>query len=334
MGFQITSDSHELLFQETFQFDVEKMSTPLLIEETQQLKRDFGEATFREMYFDGCHIAVGDAQVYQNLHIFSSDNMDAVSLLFMVHGQVDTNIEGMFGIAGKRRFSTLEHNLIYNPFDAENADVIKQEDLEMVMLSFSKERFLELAVNNGRVLDGLADKVAGGKAIYLNKKNNQPITSRMLMILDEIKKCEFNGGLKKLYLQSKILELLALQCEQYERVTELRSSAGNTISSTDKEKIYYARDILLAQLQEPPSLQELSRLAGLNEFKLKSGFKQVFDNTVFGYLNDHRMEHARQLVLEGSRSLTDIADTFGYSSIQHFSNSFRKKYGVSPGKMR
>lgn len=330
MGFQITNDSREVIFEETISFQVNKISTPLLIEETQQIKYHFGEGTFREMYFDGYHIAEGSAQIYENLHIASTDNLAAVSLIFMVHGQFDTEISD---IAGKHRFSSLEHNLMYNPLDTENADVIKQRDMEMIALSFSKERFLELAVNNGRVLDGLADKISGGKGIYLNKNSNQPITSRMLMIIDEIRKCEFNGGLKKLYLQSKVLELLALQCEQYERVKDLRPSAV-TISNTDKEKIYYARDILLAQLQEPPSLQELSRLAGLNEFKLKTGFKQVFDNTVYGYLNDHRMEAARQQVLEGSQSLTDIADTFGYSSIQHFSNSFRKKFGVSPGKMR
>jgi AraC family transcriptional activator of pyochelin receptor len=329
MGFQITNDLREVIFEESMVFQVDKLSTPVLIEETQQMKHSFGEATFREIYFDGYHIGVGEAQVHENLHISSTDSNDAVTLIFMVHGQFD-NISDNIGI---RRFSSLEHNLLYDPLQGEHADIFKQEDLEVTMLTFSKERFLELAVNNGAVLDKLADNISGGKSIYLNKKSNQPITSRMLMILDEIRKCEFSGGLKKLYLQSKVIELLALQCEQYERVTDLKHSSA-TISATDKEKIYYARDILLAQLQEPPSLHELSRLAGLNEFKLKCGFKQVFDNTVFGYLNDHRMESARQLVLERSHSLTDIADTFGYSSIQHFSNAFRKKFGVSPGKLR
>lgn len=329
MGFQIKNDSSEVIFEETIHFLPEKLSTPLLIEETQQMKHDFGEATFREMYFDGYHIGVGAAQVYENLHISSTDSIDAVALIFMVHGQFDNISDNI----GTRRFSSLEHNLLYDPLQAENADVFKQVDLEVMMLSFSKERFLELAVNNGRVLDGLADKVSGGKGIYLNKKSNQPITSRMLMILDEIKKCEFTGGLKKLYLQSKVLELLALQCEQFERVSDIRSSSL-AISNTDKEKIYYARDILMARLLSPPSLPELSRLAGLNEFKLKTGFKQVFDNTVYGYLNDHRIAAARQLVLEGARSLTDIAEALGYSSLQHFSSSFRKKFGVSPARLR
>lgn len=329
MGFQIANDSHEIIFEENINFQAQKLSTPSLIEESQELRHDFGEVNFREMYFDGYHIGVGAAQVYENLHISSTDSVDAVGLIFMLHGEFD-NISDY---TGRRRFSSLEHNLLYDPSQAEKVDVFKQHDLEIMMLSLSKDRFLELAVNNGRVLDGLADKISGGKAICLNKKSNQPITARMLMIMDEIKRCQFSGGLKKLFLQSKVLELLALQCEQYERVTDLPSSFV-AISNTDREKIYYARDILMARLQSPPSLPELSRLAGLNEFKLKTGFKQVFDNTVYGYLNDHRIDAARQMVLEGSRSLTEIADTFGYSSIQHFSNSFRKKFGVSPGRMR
>jgi AraC-like DNA-binding protein len=73
----------------------------------------------------------------------------------------------------------------------------------------------------------------------------------------------------------------------------------------------------------------------LNEFKLKTGFKKVFDNTVFGYLNDQRLDHASELMLQQQyRPLSDIALELGYSSPQHFSNAFSKKFGISPGKMR
>src|SRR6187402_1888103 len=123
MGFQITNDSHEVLFEEPGGgFQVEKLFTPLLIEETQQMKHTFGEATFREMYFDGYHIGVGNAQIHENLHISSTDIMDTVSLIFMVHGQFDTISHN----TGKRRFSSLEHNLLYDPMQSESADVFKQ----------------------------------------------------------------------------------------------------------------------------------------------------------------------------------------------------------------
>jgi AraC-like DNA-binding protein len=156
----------------------------------------------------------------------------------------------------------------------------------------------------------------------------------MIRILTEIRNCQFQGGIKKLFLQSKIFELLALQCEQYERAGWNGGNALN-ISSADREKIYHARDLLLGAVQQPLSLHDLSRKAGLNEFKLKTGFKKVFDNTVFGYLNDYRLEQARQRLLQqNDYSVAQIADELGYSSLQHFCNAFRKKYGVSPGKVR
>ena len=74
--------------------------------------------------------------------------------------------------------------------------------------------------------------------------------------------------------------------------------------------------------------------AGINEFKLKQGFKQVFNNTVFGYLSDYKLNQARELLLRGNTAIKEVADSLGYSSVQHFSHAFRKKFGVPPGRVR
>lgn len=333
MDIQIRNDASELLFAEQEDFPIEKFLSASLTEEKQRLNYKFADASFREIYFDGYHIAIGDAHVYENLHITATEGISTISLIFLLNGQFDAGPDFATGDLAKRRYQSLEHNLYYNPSIAENIDVDKQQGLEMIGLSFSKERFLEVADNNGRVLDKLASNVAVDKGIYLSKKINPPITTRMLMILEEIRQCQFNGGIKKLFLQSKALELLALQCEQYERAEQLRPEVL-TLSPLDKEKLYYARDLLLQHMQDPPSLPELSRMAELNEFKLKNGFRLLFENTVFGYLNDHRMEYARKMILQQRYSLTEIADQLGFSSIQHFSLAFKKKFGISPSKIR
>lgn len=322
MGFCIVNDEKRILLsEEDISLTLEKLNSPSLIEETGTMTYDFGTATFKDMYFDGCAIGVGGAHVYENIHIASTHSIRAVTLVFMLHGELKIGDV-------VQPYQTLEHNLIFNPGGEDTVTVRKQDGLEVMLVSLSGERFLELAANNGRVLDTLADQVAGGKRICLNEKRNHPITARMLMVLDEIRQCRFSGGMKKLYLQSKMIELLALQCEQQERDDHQQI----TMSAGDKERLCHARDILLAQLQNPPSLQELSRLVGLNEFKLKNGFKQLFDNTVYGYLQEHRMEHAKRMVIEGQQ-VSVIADSLGFSSIQHFSGAFRKRFGVSPGKL-
>ncbi|MBW8684827.1 helix-turn-helix transcriptional regulator [Chitinophaga rhizophila] len=333
MDIQIRNDASEIIYNEQQEFPLEKLRSAALIEDAQSITLDFAQGDFREMYFDGYHIAIGGVNVHENIHITTTEHVSTISLMFVLNGQFDTGPGPEPGNFAKRRYKSLEHNLFYNPTIAENTDVEKQRDFEMISLSFSKEKFLELAVNNGRVLDQLADKVAGDKIIYLNRKQNPPITTRMMMVLEEIRRCQFTGGTKKLYLQSKVLELLALQCEQHENVEQLRTSTPQ-ISPADREKLYYARDLLMKNIQSPPSLPELSRMAGLNEFKLKNGFRQLFDNSVFGYLNDHRMEYARKLILRQESSMSEIAESLGFSSLQHFSVSFKKKYGVSPSRIK
>ncbi|WP_343667806.1 AraC family transcriptional regulator [Chitinophaga sp.] len=330
MGVQIRNDINELLLEEEMGDDLqEKLVSTILVEEKQEIKYHFGEAVFRETFFDGYHIFSGDASVYENLHVDSTEAVPAVSLFFMVRGQFNTNV----GNERERLFASREHNLFFNPAGVEHAHISKQDGLAVVGMNFSKERFLQLANNNGRVLDMLANNVAGNRPIILNKKSNHPITARMLMILDDIRNCQFQGGHKKLFLQSKVIELLALQCEQQEQAEAVRRERF-ALSAVDRERIYYARDFLLTHMQAPPSLTELSRAAGINEFKLKNGFRLVFDNTVYGYLNDHKMEHARQLLQSPAQSVTQIAEQLGFSSVQHFSTAFRKKFGVSPIKLR
>jgi AraC-like DNA-binding protein len=332
MDIQIRNDASEIIYNDQQEFPLEKLRSASLIEDKQRLDLDFVEIDFQEIYFDGYHIAIGGANVHQNLHITATEHISTISLMFVLNGEFESG-PGQEGDYAKRRYKSLEHNLFYNPTVEENIDVEKQRDFEMIGLSFSKERFLELAVNNGRVLEQLADKVAGDKMIYLNRKKNPPITTRMMMVLEEIRRCQFNGGIKKLYLQSKVLELLALQCEQYERVENVRSAALG-LTPSDREKLHYARELLLKNIQHPPSLPELSRMAGLNEFKLKNGFRQLFDNSVFGYLNEHRMEYARNMITRQQSSMTEIAEELGFSSVQHFSVAFKKKFGVSPSKIR
>lgn len=331
MGVVITDEANQVLLTEDMPFDYEKIRTRGMIEETQELHKDFGSATVHEFNFDGTSIACCEAQVYRNINVLSDYMEPRVMMLFMEQGDITTRLEG---ISDHLRFSTLEHNLMFSPGETESAAVKKQRDILFLGMSFTPARFLELAENNGRVLDGLANHVAGNKSTRLAKKFNPRITPRMRMVMDEVRQCNFQGGLKKLFLQSKAIELLALQCEQVETAEATGVTLHNKILPQDVEKLYYARDLLLQHMQEPLSLEQLSRKAGLNEFKLKSGFKAIFGNTVFGYLNDRRLDLSRELVLSGSLPMALIAEQAGYSSPQHFSTAFRKKFGVSPGKVR
>ncbi|HEY9261092.1 AraC family transcriptional regulator [Chitinophaga sp.] len=331
MGIVITNDANDVLLTESMPFDYRKIRSRAIIEETQELKHAFGEASFREYCFEGISIASCKADVFENIHIHSEFQEPRVMMMFMEQGDISTSVEGL---SDDFRFTSLEHNLMYSPYESESADVKKQRNIRFFGLSFMPGRFVELAENNGRVLGGLANNVAGNRFTALAEKFNPRMTPRMRMVIEEVRQCSFQGGLKKLFLQSKAIELLALQCDQIETDHFSGGPLQHKISASDVEKLYFAKDLLLQHVQQPLSLEQLSRKAGLNEFKLKSGFRAIFGNTVFGFLNDHRLEMARELILSGHQSMALIAEEAGYSSPQHFSTAFRKKFGMSPAKMR
>ncbi|MBV8252461.1 MAG: helix-turn-helix transcriptional regulator [Chitinophaga sp.] len=329
MAVVIKNDASDILLEEEFPFDEETMSSPTIVENVKNISYDFGNATFNSLYFDGYHLGYGKAHVYENLHISHSKlARPLVDMLFLQRGSFHTTLDGMHD---NLHFSTLEHNLMFTPTHGENAAVEKQDGLTLFTISFTQDRFLALAEHNGEILDRMANNIAGNRPVMLDQHHNPHITPRMNAIIEEMTNCTFQGGLKKLFLQSKALELLALQCSQASEVTDRRT---RQVSASDRERLDHARSILQANVQQPPTMAQLARMTGLNEFKLKSGFRDIYNNTVFGYLSDFRLEQARILVLEAKQSLTDIAEDAGFSSLQHFSNAFRKKFGVSPSKLR
>ncbi|MBE9168873.1 helix-turn-helix transcriptional regulator [Pleurocapsales cyanobacterium LEGE 06147] len=155
------------------------------------------------------------------------------------------------------------------------------------------------------------------------------ITPAMQRILQQILHCPYGGISKHLDLEGNVLRLTALLLEQ-----ETQLQTGSNIIQPLKlgtlERIYYAREILLKHLDNPPSLTELAQRVKLNEYTLKQGFRQVFNTTVFGYLHEYRLEQARQLLNTGEMKVTEVAEAVGFASRSYFAIAFRKKFGLNP----
>jgi AraC-like DNA-binding protein len=155
------------------------------------------------------------------------------------------------------------------------------------------------------------------------------ISSSMRIVLTQVLQCPYQGGTRRLYLESKALELIALSLAHALPDGE-SSPTRPSLRPDDIERIHAARDVLLRTLEEPPSLLALARQVGLNDFKLKRGFRQVLGTTVFGYVRDQRMARARQL-LEGQRlNVTEVACAVGYANPSQFAAAFKRRFGLNP----
>ncbi|HVI44179.1 MAG TPA: AraC family transcriptional regulator [Chitinophaga sp.] len=183
----------------------------------------------------------------------------------------------------------------------------------------------------------LAPLGAFGKGLQDNQPvliggRSLPIQPAMRNVIYEILHCPYRDMLKKVYLEAKVTELLLMQLAQLEAHRE--EAPRSVLKSGDAERIRHVKELIEENIQEPCSLIELASRAGLNDFKLKKGFKEMFGNTVFGYMNHVRMEKARLMLLEGRQSIADISFVVGYKNPQHFTAAFKKHFGYLPSDLK
>ncbi|TLV03004.1 helix-turn-helix transcriptional regulator [Dyadobacter luticola] len=222
------------------------------------------------------------------------------------------------------------HNIMYSrDFDMTVSN--KTLELETFGIQFPTETFIQFTQNATDALKRFAENIVQGKSAILSK-NWGAIDSQMQQVLSQIIHCKFSDELKSLFLLSKSIELLVLCADSI----DLSDSKKEVFikSKTDKEKIIAVRDLINERVHCPPNLTEISRHVGLNEFKLKKGFKETFNNTVFGYLTDQRLNLARQYLLDTQRTAAEISTELGYATPQHFNNAFKKKFGMTPFSVR
>lgn len=174
------------------------------------------------------------------------------------------------------------------------------------------------------------DKVLAGDAIDMTT-HPMPITAQQKAVIFDIQHCPYTGQMKKLHYEAKIMELFLLQAEQAERLNGKRPSA---IKPQDAEKIHAARQFVNQHMLEPISLTQISKATGLNEFKLKRGFKLLFGTTVFEHLTDQKMNYARQMLLNTSCSVFEVAYTLGYTEPYNFTKAFKKHFGYVPSELK
>lgn len=161
---------------------------------------------------------------------------------------------------------------------------------------------------------------------------NLPISPEILTILNNLKTANHTGFCERLFLEAKVLELLMFQSSQFEQINEHTNL--KQLKTEEMNRMLAVKEILLKHLDNPFSLRDLAHLVGTNEFNLKRNFKIAFGTTVYGYLNQYKMEMAKTMLLEKDITIAEIANKMGYTYPTHFSNAFKKYFGYLPNKLK
>ncbi len=215
--------------------------------------------------------------------------------------------------------------LLYNPQRDLPMEMDVSPNSQLVTVLISIKKFHSLFSQEANQISFLSEENAD-KKYY----KDHIITPSMAVALSQILQHQPNTLMSRLYLKGKVYELLSL----YFNPTEATDVAECPflVDEENVRKIRNAKKIVLDRMTNPPSLQDLADEIGLSLKKLKEGFKQLYGSTVYQFILDHKMNHARQLLGSGSYNVNEVALQLGYSNSSHFIDAFKKKFGTTPKK--
>lgn len=199
--------------------------------------------------------------------------------------------------------------------------------LECIVIATAARNLEHLPNQEGEIFSSLlhqlvnpADHYVEGPAFFM--------THEMHEVVNQVFNIRYEGKTKMMFFRSQMTILLS------HFFGYLSGMKVESIKESEREKLFQAKEILKNNLDSPPSLTELSRQIGLNNFKLKKNFKELFGVPVFKYLQNERMATAHKLLRTGEHTIQEVAWHVGYDSLSSFSNAFAKKYGFRPSDIK
>ena len=249
-------------------------------------------------------------------------NQDFIQFHFCLKGLINfTFNEGSYTFQVREEHSML----LYNPQKALPIDVELSPNTWMVSILISITKFHSLFSNDADHISFLSPENSA-KKFY----DNQLFTSSIAVVLSQILQAKVHNSMKSLYFKGKVYEVLSLYFNKNEDPS--LEKCPFLVDEQNVQKIRKAKEIILDRMTDPPSLDELAVNIGLSLKKLKEGFKQLYGDTVFAYLLDHKMDEARIMLDSQKYNVNEVALKLGYSTSSHFIAAFKKKYGTTPKK--
>lgn len=245
-------------------------------------------------------------------------------------------VQYFFCLKGKMNFSfhnssyqialkESENFFFYNPSQNLTPVITTSENAKVVFVFCTLEKIHELFLEANGDLEFLRQENQNEK--YYKKDD---INSEQEVVLNKLTQSDIRGHAKDVFKYAKVLELLSLYfIKQSQRNEE---SCPFLNDKEQVQKIKKAKDILIDRMTNPPVIAELAKEVGLNEFRLKEGFKSMYGSTLFSFLLDHKMNKGRTMLDTGRYKVQDVAYDLGYNNPSHFITAFKNKFGVTPKK--
>ena len=264
----------------------------------------------------------------------ASDSMD------IPFSNDETGVQMIFSLDGQSVFNDRFSPLILSPV-SHSINFFKYYECRNLLDPNSHQHDITFRLRKNFYSDLITNHLSSGDArlgeMILQQKEfntiNQhlPADAGILGILKNIMDCPFKGDMKSAFIREHIRALLTLQLFHFNPiVTGKKIRLDGKINKRDEDILQDVKKYIDQNFLDPASLETLSKHFGINEFKLKHGFKVLFDTSPMRYLQYKRLEFSLFLLRETDQTIKKIADEIGYSHAANFTIAFTKTFGNSP----
>ncbi|MDN6730939.1 MAG: response regulator [Atopostipes suicloacalis] len=252
----------------------------------------------------------------ENNMLLISQKIDDVNNMRPVHGQLTTMRETRDFY--KLSISICDHETFFkNPHLPKELNAIVQS-IYSREISIIKQRLQQLA----RILFDY------NVAVYEAKTTVYTVVTQSYLVFDDLNNPDYVKSVNNITHSENFEDLKKVLTDETIPLKEL--SKKLLFSDTTREVI----KIIQEEYPDKLKLKSIAKRIHLNTMYLGQLFKKETGKSFSEYLNDYRIDIAKNMLVESNDSITDISQAVGYENHGYFYKMFKKKNDISPRKYR
>ncbi|WP_026836551.1 helix-turn-helix domain-containing protein [Gillisia sp. JM1] len=298
-------------------------------EQILNIPKEFGEGTINASSFDsGIGVISYNCKFYEDVEIhFTLNSVHPLKFIFCSVGEVSHSFQDT------EKLNSIEayQNIIVSS-SGYNGHVLyfkanvqtHVSSLEIIRATFSHRTNYDFQDLDDTLKALFRDEVSKIPFFY---QGNYSIKAADLM--EDMENREYSGFLRSLFLEGKSFQMLVVQIAQYQD-DEAEDKLPKILRKSDIQKVDYVTKRIAGDLASNLTVENLAKEAGTNVNKLQEGFKYVYDLTVNKYIQNIKLEAAKDMLMNSEKNISEIVIAIGLNNRSYFSKIFKEKYGVNP----
>lgn len=286
------------------------------------------DARLQDIYLPHATVRTYQGKFAHNVRLItdSGTSGDQVGSCLFLNGKMTTVLDGRREgiVIGKG-----QQNFKYDPHNEYQHWSEEETPYHIIHFSIEPEHFIDILPQNERWAESLKNKIRTRQRVL----GEMPayISLQQYKLLQNVFDCPMTGKLGQLMMETSVTQIVLWQLHALFQKEEDPRRAKSI--RQDQDMAQSVKEFLAQTFLDDHSIAGLARHFGTNTNKLMTLFRKYFGISIFEYISELKMDHARHLIHEG-KYITEVARTLGYKNPHHFSTAFKRKYGVCPSTLK